>query len=239
MTGNRVAYTGAPGGRSALPQTVSGETANHKNDGVEDVGQLCLSNASVSTGVGQWAMSGGRWFIPAELRRSRRWVRCDCNEVPVSADGVALMWRSPQVWMSFEEACNATYGVGLGFVLDEGMAVCRVKRAFAESGDLTTLARISLESRVAGWVELDPTGQGLVLWGRCNPRQRRRARSDAQEFFCGRDIGCVPVSGDTFESGPVEKMRTGYFSRPGDDVPLCADLDIPASVTWIGTGDSM
>lgn len=173
------------------------------------------------------------WEIPAELRNRRRWLRCDGDGVPVSSDGLALMWKNPDFWMFFEEACNATYGDDLGFVLDEGMAVCRLRGVVDDDGELSESAHAALFVYKFGWAEKDPRGRDLLLWGRVDPRQRRSSKSEDLDYFSGTDIRCIPVSGDTVRSGSLWEMGEDLFSRPDSDRPLRAEPGCPASVTHL------
>lgn len=107
--------------------------------------------------------------VPLEMRRAKRWVRCvltrDGRKLPVGPDGRALRWSDSGNWLSFEEASEASWGDGFGFVLGDGFGCVDLDDCFV-GGELSLLARTVVSRNRGAFVEVSRSGCGLHVFGR-------------------------------------------------------------------------
>lgn len=103
--------------------------------------------------------------IPEGMRSLRRWVRCDERKRPVGPDGVPVSWTDPSAWMTFLQASEASYGVGRGFVLGEGVGCIDLDDCIGSGGALSLVASNVLRRNPGAYVERSQSGRGLHVFG--------------------------------------------------------------------------
>ncbi|MBG6083252.1 bifunctional DNA primase/polymerase [Zhihengliuella flava] len=59
--------------------------------------------------------------FPAAMTSRRRWVRRETNKRPVTTSGRSASSTNAATWATFDDAAASTAGVGLGFVLGDGI----------------------------------------------------------------------------------------------------------------------
>lgn len=127
--------------------------------------------------------SGG---IPQAMRNRARWVRRDARKRPLrAADGRLASVTTPGDWTGFREAQAAGYGVGLGYVLGDGIGCWDLDHCIS-GGTLEPWAAELL----AGvpdplFVEVSQSGTGLHIFVNApeGPGRRTRANGQAVEFY--------------------------------------------------------
>ena len=136
--------------------------------------------------------------FPVEMTSRRRWVRRDGNKVPLTGAGRYASSTNSKTWASFEHVAKSTVGVGMGFVLGDGIGCWDFDHCFTD-GKLADWAREALESiseRVI-FTEVSQSGEGLHVFVEA-PEGKGRVIRDGRniEFYsAGRYIA---VTGKSF-----------------------------------------
>lgn len=137
--------------------------------------------------------------IPAEMTSSDRWVRRNKRKMPITVTGRNASSTNPETWASYSEARRSTAGVGLGFVLGEGVGCIDLDHCFID-GELADWAQEIVDSCPSTYMEVSPSGDGLHIWGLLPEGAGRKIRDGERnvEFYSvGRYI---TVTGERFGS---------------------------------------
>jgi hypothetical protein len=102
---------------------------------------------------------------PQQLRDLARWVRFESDKRPVTTSGSAASSTNPATWSTYDEAANATAGVGVGFVLNGDGIVCVDFDNCVDGSRVAPWAADLLASCPATFTERSISGNGLHVWG--------------------------------------------------------------------------
>lgn len=102
--------------------------------------------------------------VPAELIQRDRWVRYATNKRPLTTMGQAASSTNPSTWASYADAKASTAGVGLGFVLGDGIGCIDLDNCITD-GEITPEAANFISDYPQHHIEISPSGNGLHIWG--------------------------------------------------------------------------
>jgi primase-polymerase (primpol)-like protein len=102
--------------------------------------------------------------IPAELIKRDRWVRWNATKVPLTATGSAASSTNPSTWTSFTAATASTAGVGIGYVLGDGIGCIDLDHCLVD-GQPNAVTQALLDRLPPTYVEISPSGDGLHVIG--------------------------------------------------------------------------
>ncbi|GAA3581167.1 hypothetical protein GCM10022198_00330 [Klugiella xanthotipulae] len=141
--------------------------------------------------------------LPAELRERARWVRRDARKRPLDAiTGKSASSTNPSTWAEYVEAKHATFGVGLGFVLGDGIGCIDLDHCLDDGVPTAECARY-LADYPRHYVEVSPSGDGLHIWGTLpegkGTRQIIRGLS-VERYSIGRYI---TITGRVYQAGRI------------------------------------
>lgn len=137
--------------------------------------------------------------IPQKMKNATRWVRCDGKKRPVSPDGALLLWSSPNTWRTYSNVKRNDYGMGMGFVLGDGIGVIDLDYCVRADGTLSPLAEAVLERNPDAWVEWSQSGRGLHIWGLLDGDTYVKERGF--EVYSGNAKRFMWVTGKTYRRG--------------------------------------
>lgn len=103
--------------------------------------------------------------LPVEMTSRRRWVRRDANKVPLTGAGRYASSTNSKTWASFEHVSKSSVGVGLGFVLGDGIGCWDFDHCITD-GKLAGWAREAIEAiteRVI-FAEVSQSGEGVHVF---------------------------------------------------------------------------
>lgn len=141
-----------------------------------------------------------RTQLPKPLTDRARWVRRNAAKVPLDArTGRFASVTDPATWCSYEQARASTAGVGLGFVLGDGIGCWDLDKCL-NGGQLAPWAREVLDGIDAPlFVERSQSGEGVHVFVHAAEGPGRRIRDGERnvEFYsAGRYIA---VTGDVLK----------------------------------------
>lgn len=114
-----------------------------------------------------------RTAIPKPLLSAARWIRYDSAKRPLTITGDLASSTDASTWSTRAEALASTAGVGLGYVLGDGVACIDLDHCLID-GEPTEAARRILEDYPNNYVEISPSGDGLHIWGAAPEQPGRR-----------------------------------------------------------------
>ncbi|WP_420836681.1 hypothetical protein, partial [Arthrobacter agilis] len=143
---------------------------------------------------------------PNNLRRNGR-----VTKLPITADGrAAARINDPATWSDYATATASSVGVGLGFVLGDGLACIDLDHCLVD-GVPTPAAQAMLDRYPSAWVEVSPSGDGLHIWGTASPQPGRRTINDGLSIeFYSRDR-YMTVTGATYRGGGLREELCRTF----------------------------
>lgn len=129
--------------------------------------------------------------FPAVMTGRDRWVRRTDSKRPVTVDGLPASSTDPGTWSSFAEAKASTAGVGLGFVLGDGIGCIDLDHC-VEYGELTDWAKEAIESITEPiiFAEVSQSGDGVHLFIEAleGPGRMIRDGRNIERYTAGRYI---------------------------------------------------
>lgn len=156
---------------------------------------------------GRCRVASHRAVAPAELHDRARWVRRDAAKRPLRADtGRLASSTNPRTWASYRAARVAPFGVGLGFVVGDGVGCIDLDHCLI-NGEPTEAAAAFLAGLPATYVEISPSGDGLHVWGLMDEARGSRRAVDGlqvERYSRGRYI---TVTGRRFGRAPMALAR--------------------------------
>lgn len=134
--------------------------------------------------------------FPESMTSCDRWVRRAADKRPLTVAGKAASSTDPHTWSTFDEARNSGAGVGLGFVLGDGIGCIDLDHCF-DGGKLTDWAA----EYVAGitepiiFAEVSQSGDGVHVFIEAPEAPGRKIRDgrNIERYTAGRYIA---VTGD-------------------------------------------
>lgn len=122
--------------------------------------------------------------LPVEMTSRARWVRRDSNKVPLTTAGRYASSTNSKTWSSFEYASQSSAGVGLGFVLGDGIGCWDFDHCIID-GKLTGWAREAIEAIPDPlFMELSQSGEGVHVFVKACEAPGRKIRDGRNiEFY--------------------------------------------------------
>ena len=122
--------------------------------------------------------------IPAEMIAERRWVRRNNRKMPLTLAGRNASSTNPDTWAEYAAARRSHVGVGMGFVLGEGIGCIDLDHCF-EDGKLAGWAQEIVDACPETYMEVSPSGDGLHIFGLLAEGAGRKMRDGARnvEFY--------------------------------------------------------
>ena len=140
--------------------------------------------------------------IPVEMIRRDRWVRYAPDKTPLRTNGRNASSTDPKTWSSHQEAAASRAGIGLGFVLGDGIGCIDLDHVL-EHGKPTVEAAEFLTRYPHHYIEISPSGTGLHIWGTTPeaPGTRRKENGiSVERYSTGRYI---TITGDIYQPGDL------------------------------------
>ncbi|MFF2621231.1 bifunctional DNA primase/polymerase [Oerskovia jenensis] len=142
--------------------------------------------------------------LPVELTSRPRWVRRDAAKRPLTTSGRPASSTSPATWRAYDRARDSRVGVGLGFVLGDGVGCIDLDHCLVDGVPLPW-ARQILRSLPPTYIEVSQSGEGLHIFGLLPPAPGRKIRDGVRSvewYSTGRYIA---VTADSF-AGSVSTL---------------------------------
>jgi len=130
-----------------------------------------------------------------------RWVRCSPTKVPLTVTGDAASSTDPATWSTYTKARRSTAGVGLGFVLGDGIGCIDLDDCLID-GEPVPWARDILVSNPDTFVEVSRSGRGLHIFGLLPEQPGRRIR-DGRSIEVYSTSRYIAVTGNRHGTAPV------------------------------------
>lgn len=143
--------------------------------------------------------------IPAELVTRDRWVRFTAKKMLLTVAGEAASSTDASTWATYADARASTAGVGLGFVLGDGIGCIDLDHCLV-NGVPTTAAAAVLDRYPSNHVEISPSGEGLHIWGLRDKMPGTKRTVDGlsiETYSTGRYI---TVTGNVFRRGELAPL---------------------------------
>lgn len=132
-----------------------------------------------------------RHTLPAALTERARWVRRTAAKRPVTVGGKPASSTDPSTWSSIAEAKASTAGVGLGFVLGDGIGCIDLDHCIDDgmlAGWATEYIRTVSEPVI--FAEVSQSGEGVHLFIEApeSPGRKIRDGRNIERYTAGRYI---------------------------------------------------
>lgn len=102
--------------------------------------------------------------FPAAMTERRRWVRRSADKIPLTAAGRYASSTKANTWASFDDCSKSTVGVGLGYVLGDGIGCWDFDHCITD-GKLAGWAREFIESITNPLlIEVSQSGEGVHVF---------------------------------------------------------------------------
>lgn len=146
-----------------------------------------------------------RPVLPTEMTSRDRWVRRAADKRPLTISGHAGSSTNSRTWSSYEAASASTAGVGLGFVLGDGIGVIDLDHAIVGGVILPWAAEV-LAANPGTFTEVSQSGEGIHVWGLLAAGRGRKIRDgrNIEIYSTGRYVALgAPMVGASLELLPL------------------------------------
>lgn len=119
-----------------------------------------------------------------------RWVRRAADKRPLTISGRAASSTNSRTWASFESASKAAAGVGLGFVLGDGIGCLDLDHCLI-GGELADWAREAIDAiQNPLLIEVSQSGEGVHVFVKAaeGPGRKIRDGRNIEFYSAGRYI---------------------------------------------------
>lgn len=143
--------------------------------------------------------------IPTELVRNDRWIRYSSKKVPLTVHGTAASSTDPSTWSSHQAALASKAGVGLGYVLGEGIGCIDLDHCLID-GQPNDQAAAFIAKYPSNYIEVSPSGDGLHIWGLREPQAGTKETIDGlsiETYSIGR---YMTVTGNVLQHGTLAAL---------------------------------
>lgn len=134
--------------------------------------------------------------FPASMTSRRRWVRRDADKVPLTGAGRYASSTKSRTWASYEHVSKSSAGVGMGFVLGDGVACWDFDHCFVD-GRLAgwALEAIAAISEPVIFAEVSQSGEGVHVFVEApeGPGRRIRDGRNIEFYSAGRYIAVTGI----------------------------------------------
>lgn len=147
--------------------------------------------------------------FPSALRERDRWIRWHeimrkgrLDKVPLQLTGDNASSTNANTWSSYQDASASTLGLGLGFVLGDGIGCIDLDHCLV-AGRPTAEARAFLRDYPGHYIEVSPSGDGLHVWGLQKEQGGRRQSIgglSVERYSVGRYI---TMTGNVYQHGEL------------------------------------
>jgi primase-polymerase (primpol)-like protein len=147
--------------------------------------------------------------LPIEMTGNDRWVRWDrvrrdgkWAKVPFTIDAGQASSTNPLTWTSYAAASASSRGVGLGFVLGNGIGCIDLDHCLID-GQPNEPAAAFLARYPGNLIEVSPSGDGLHIWGLRHEQPGTKRLIDGlsvETYSTGRYI---TVTGKVYQQGSL------------------------------------
>ena len=147
--------------------------------------------------------------IPHELTSRDRWVRWDLEnrkgrqeKVPKQTISGNASSTNPNTWASHVEATKSEIGIGLGYVLGDGIGCIDLDHCLVD-GKPTPATTAYLSDYPNHYIEISPSGDGLHIWGYRDEKPGRKQTINGlsvETYSTGRYI---TVTGNIYQHGKL------------------------------------
>lgn len=123
--------------------------------------------------------------FPREMTSRRRWIRRDVNKVPLTGAGRYASSTRASTWASFEFCSKSSVGVGLGFVLGDGIGCWDFDHCI-KGGRLADWAREAIQAIESPlFIEVSQSGEGVHVFVEAPERPGSKIRDGERciEFY--------------------------------------------------------
>ena len=126
-----------------------------------------------------------RWVNWKPVRRGEQMTK-----MPIQPDGDPASSTDPTTWTDYETASELRSGTGVGFVLGDGYACIDLDHCYDNRNHLADWAKPLLALAEGTFIEISPSGDGLHIWGLCEPRRGMKLRDggNIEAYAQGRYI---------------------------------------------------
>lgn len=123
----------------------------------------------------------------------------------MTVHGAFASSTNSQTWTTHSIASESNVGVGLGFVLGDGIGCIDLDHCLV-NGQLTPPAKAFVEKYPNNYVEVSPSGDGLHIWGLLAEGKGSKRSVDGlsiETYSTGRYI---TVTGEVFQAGELAEL---------------------------------
>lgn len=140
------------------------------------------------------------------MARQNRWVRYDQNKVPLNAStGNNASSTNPETWTSLATAKKSNYGIGIGYVLGEGIGCIDLDHCLID-GQPTERAQELIDQHPNSYIEVSPSGTGLHIWGLRDEQPGTRQVIDGLHVEVYSSGRYITVTGNAYQHGGLENL---------------------------------
>jgi primase-polymerase (primpol)-like protein len=132
-------------------------------------------------------------------------VRYAPDKRPLTVRGHAASSTDPATWASYAEAVGSRAGVGLGFVLGDGIGCIDIDHCLT-GNELSPQALELLARYPRSYTEISPSGDGIHIWGTADPApgsKRIENGLSIERYSTGRYI---TVTGNVLQHGSLQPL---------------------------------
>lgn len=139
--------------------------------------------------------------FPAEMTSKTRWIRRETSKRPITVTGRSASTTNPATWSTHAEALASSKGVGLGYVLGDGIGAIDLDHCF-QGGELLPWAAEILTANPSTFVEVSQSGEGLHIFGYLpeNTGSKHRDGANVEVYSWGRYFA---VTGERYGDAPL------------------------------------
>ena len=136
--------------------------------------------------------------IPPCMRNRARWIRHDEEKRPLTTHGWYASVRKPSTWTSYARSRDSEVGVGMGYVLGEGIGCIDLDDVIDGRGRLAEWAARYIDRfrERAILVERSRSGRGVHIFLRMEEARGRRIREPGRKIEIYSQGRYIAVTGD-------------------------------------------
>lgn len=132
------------------------------------------------------------------MRNRRRWVRHDDRKRPFTVHGWPASVADPTTWTTYARARDSEVGVGMGFVLGDGIGAIDLDDVIDASGRLAPWAAAYVERfrPHAILIEKSRSGRGVHIFVRMEETKGRKIREPGRKIEVYSWRRYIAITGD-------------------------------------------
>lgn len=152
------------------------------------------------------------------MLRRPRWIRYAPDKTPLRINGRHASSTDPATWSTYAEALGSRAGIGLGYVLGDGIGCIDLDHCLTENG-LVPVAADFIAAYSRHYIEISPSGDGLHIWGAADEQKGTRRAINGlhlERYSVGRYI---TVTGNVYQHGSLQPLDVTA-------IPVSASLSV-------------